>query len=132
VSNPPSETMNTFPPRQSEYHGMIAEDRPLPAVSYVDPSVLRERSQLAGLQDIYSNDDGARWPVSGLDHQEGSLDASFRSHYSNYDEPAGADTMWPSQQIKEVRTENVMQCRFLKDVCSRFCISCCYNVAQFS
>lgn len=112
---------NAFPPQQTEYRGMVPEDRPLQAVSHVDCSVPRERgSQLSGLQqqDVYSNDAGVRWPMSGRDHHEpGNFDASFRSQYCDYDEPAGADAMWPSQQNEEARPQNILlSCGFLKDV----------------
>jgi len=102
--------MNAFPPQQSEYRGMISEDRPIQAASYVDPSIPREHSQLPGLQqrDVYSNGDGERWPLSGRDHREGSPNSSFRSHYSGYDEPAASDSMmWHSRQNEEVRTQNM-------------------------
>ena len=91
------------PPQQSEFQGMIADDQPSHAVLYGDVSMQRDLSKLAELQrEGYSDGGRERWPVSGHNLHEGSPDASFRSHYSGYDERAMCDGMtWRSQD--EVR-----------------------------
>jgi len=98
------EMLNARPPPPSEYHGMIAEDRPSLAMSYDDLGMQRDRSQVAELQrDQYNNGSGDRWMVSGHGLPEGSpADTAFRSHYSGFDERARCDGMtW--QAHEEVR-----------------------------
>lgn len=126
--NQASETMNAFPPQD---HGMCSEDRPMPAVTYVDPSISREHSQLPEPQqrDVCSNGDGDRL----RDRCDGSPNASFRSHYSGHDVPAGSDRMmWHSQCNEEVRTQCVVvlidcgiDCLFLRRDYFKFCVLCC-------
>ena len=98
--NTASEMLNACPPRETEYHGVVPQDQSSQSVSYGDPSIHRDHSQLAGLQqEGYSNGSGQRWSVTG---QEGSPKASFRSHYSGFDERGLVDDMmWHSRE--EVR-----------------------------
>jgi len=99
--HPASEMLNACPPSESEYHGMVPEVQSSQSVSYSDPSIHREHSQVTGLQqEDYSNGSGQRWSVSG---QEGSPNASFRSHYSGFnDRGLVDDVMWHSRE--EVQT----------------------------
>jgi len=102
--NPANTMLNACPPQQSEYHGMIPENQLNQSVPYSDPVMHRDHSQVPGMeQGGYSNGNEERWPVSGHGLHDGSPNASFRSHYSGYDEPAlGERMIWHSRE--EVRT----------------------------
>ena len=96
---PSNEILNACPPQQNDYHGMIADSQLSHPVSYDECSMQRDHSQPTGLQqDGYSNGSGDRWPVSGHGNQERSPDATFRSHYSHFDN----NMTWQGRE--EVRT----------------------------
>ena len=115
--------LNACPPQQSEYLSMFPQDHLSQSVSYGDHSMQhQDDSQVVGLpQDGYSNGDGERWPVSGRGH-EASPNASFRSHYSGYDErPLGDDMMWHNrEEVRSLLFQIASHRRFIAEFCQVF------------
>jgi len=95
--------LNARVPQQNEYHSMIPGNQPNHAMSYVDASMHQDRGQELGLQQEGCNSgERDRWPVGGQGHRNGSPNASYRSHFSGFDERgAGDGMMWQSHE--EVR-----------------------------